>query len=86
MSIDFFLILLVPMLWYGWVQKVWIESKTTFIVIVSFFTIAFSAKYFKLEIILLETYLFLMFLFVRAVFRTKFKKVKNPILRGIFYA
>ena len=86
MNIDFFIILLIPMLAYGFVQNIQRQSRTTFIVIKAIFIIAFSSKYFSTSIILLEVYVFLMFLFIRAVFRKKLKNVKNKFLKGFFYA
>jgi hypothetical protein len=86
MTIDLFLILLLPMCFYGYKQSIWTNSRTTLIVIIAAFIIIFSAKFYDLNTVLLETYLFLMFLFVRAIFREKFKNVKNSILKGIIYA
>lgn len=86
MSLDLFIILLIPPLVYGFFQSIWEQSRTTFVVITGLFLIAFSAKYIHMDYVLLETYIFLLFLFVRAVFREKLKHLKNPILRCLFYA
>ena len=86
MSLDMFLIFMIPLFAYGKMTSAFNNSKTTFIVMFSIWIIALSSKCFSVPAVLLETYIFLLFLFVRAVFRNKFQKIKNPILKGIFYA
>ena len=86
MSLDIFLVFMVPFFAYGLMTKAFRNSKTTSIVMFSIWVIAFSSKYFSTSVVLFEVYIFLLFLFVRAVFREKLKRVKNPILKGIFYA
>ena len=86
MSLDTFLVFMIPFFVYGLMTKAFRNSKTTSMVMFSIWVIAFSSKYLSVSVVLLEVYIFLLFLFVRAVFREKLKRVKNPVLKGIFYA
>ena len=86
MSIDLFLILLLPLLIYGFIMKLWTESRTTVMVFVTAFVVIFQLKFYEKEVIFLEVYLFLLFLFVRAVFRKRLKNHKNSYLKRLFYA
>ena len=86
MGIDLFLILLLPLLVYGFIMKLWTESRTTVMVFVTAFVVIFQLKFYEKEVIFLEVYLFLLFLFVRAVFRKRLKNHKNSYLKRLFYA
>lgn len=86
MSLDLFLFLIVPFFIYGKLTSAFENSKTTLMVIGAIWLIAFSSKYFEVDTIFLEIYAFLMFLFVRAVFREKFQNTKNRWIRRILYA
>jgi len=81
--IDVFLSFMLFLIGYGTYLKIWNQSRTTFLVIVSIFLIAFSAKYFQEEILLIETSVVMFMLFVRAVFRKYIKKSK---FKDLFYA
>jgi len=86
MSIDLFLILLLPLLIYGFIMKLWTESRTTVMVFITAFVVMFQLKFYDKEVIFFEIYLFLLFLFVRAVFRKRLKNHKNSYLKRLFYA
>ena len=86
MSIDLFLILLLPLLVYGFIMKLWTESRTTVMVFITAFVVIFQLKFYDKEVIFFEIYLFLLFLFVRAVFRKRLKNHKNSYLKRLFYA
>ena len=81
--IDVFLAFMIFLVCYGTYLKIWNQSRTTIIVIISILIIAFSSKSLELEEVLFETAVVMFMLFVRAVFRKYIKKSK---FKDFFYA
>ena len=93
MNLDLFLILILPFFIYGFMTGAFTNSKTTLIVLIAIFSIALHTRLLipagesiPEPTFLLHTYIFLLFLFVRAVFREKFKNSSNIWLRRLTYA
>ena len=92
MNLELFLMLMIPFFVYGFMTEAFIRSRTTLMVLIAIFSIALY-KRLTLSIgeplpeplFLLQTYVFLLFLFVRAVFREKFKNIKNVWVRRLLY-
>lgn len=92
MSLDLFLVLMIPFLVYGALIPAYRNSKTTYLVIVFVFGVSFFEK---LQIpinsaipepsFLLYIYLFLLFLFIRAVFRPVLLDSTNVWIRKMFH-
>jgi len=81
--IDIFLAFMIFLVCYGAYLRIWNQSRTTIIIIVSILVIAFSSKFLQIEALLLETGVVMFLLFIRAVFRKYIKKSK---FKELFYA